>query len=205
LLEAKKRDKKIYITPLTLDKITAIDIFGGDEELNNLLYKYHRQILYLSMNENDSNEVLGIWNTYTGEYMTVFGTQSSVDISESPKAFALFRNSCQNELAFLHNHPSTNTFSFRDIMTFVFSLQIGLMTVVTNQGEVYVLQKNADYDIKKAANFFYSLSEKIRSIHGQDTKFFENFTKEFLKNCGKAGIRYVTRKNPNPGRLCPSI
>jgi hypothetical protein len=202
LLEAKKRDKKIYITPQTLDKIGLIDVFDGDENLNELLLKYHRQILYLSMNENDSNEVLGIWNTYTGEYITVFGTQSSVEISGNPTAVALFRNSYPKELAFLHNHPSTNTFSLRDIRTFVFSLQIGLISVVTNQGEVYVLQKIGSYDIEKAESFFNNLSKKFP---GQDSESNENFRKQFFKNCGKVGIRYVTRKNNPPGRLRPDI
>ena len=42
---------------------------------------------------------------------------------------------------YLHNHPSTSTFSMADIDTFITQACIGLMSVVTNQGEVYILHK----------------------------------------------------------------
>ena len=49
----------------------------------------------------------------------------------------------------LHNHPSTNNFSLADIATFVQAREIGLMSVVTNQAEVYMLLKSYDFNYRK--------------------------------------------------------
>ena len=92
------------------------------------------------------------------------------------------------ELALSHNHPSTSNFSFADIDYFVVNDYLGLMSVVTNQGEIYVLRKTSSYDYNKTKEIEKALLEEY-SLENQ-----EEMVKEFLKHCRKGGILYVKGK-----------
>ena len=63
------------------------------------------------------------------------------------------------------------------------------MSVVTNQGEVYILNKTADYSFQKAKR----LLNEIRATFDDEIDDKE-FVNRFLKNSRKGGIEYVKGK-----------
>ena len=103
------------------------------------------------------------------------------------KARMAFLTSGYRELMYLHNHPSTSTFSMADIDTFITQACIGLMSVVTNQGEVYILHKNHRYTYQQVRELLFSIKE----IANED---IEETIDLFLRNCGKVGIDYGKAK-----------
>ncbi len=65
--------------------------------------------------------------------------------------------------------------------------QIGIMSVVTNQGDVHILHKTPQFDYNKAKSLFHS----IFSCYQDDTITHNEAVKYFLKECSEGGIFYV--------------
>ena len=64
------------------------------------------------------------------------------------------------------------------------------MSVVKNQGEVYVLNKKAGYEYNKARQL---MSETFYSFE-EDEIDNNEFVKRFIKKCNEGGIEYVKSK-----------
>lgn len=96
---------------------------------------------------------------------------------------------------YLHNHPKGSSFSLNDIVTFLSDDRIRLLSVVTNQGAVYVLHKREGYNYKKA----YSLIREIMLKYKQSSEY-SYVIKAFLRQCKKVGIDYV-KSNRIPRHL----
>lgn len=118
--------------------------------------------------------------------VTVFGSVDEVDPGTAPNAVSLIAHAMPYSLVYMHNHPSTNTFSAADIDTFVCDRAIKTMSVVTNQGEVYIINKTSGYDFD---NIRHLLKDIYRSIPDGDGKS-DMLVKEFLKRCDEGGIEY---------------
>jgi hypothetical protein len=181
-LEQKRRDKKVFITDVAIQNIKKVDIDGFSDAQNKRLQELHKDLLTTAKNRNNSNEVLKVWNTYTNEVVEMLGSENNVDPSGNPYVTELMHNSYFKELVFLHNHPSASGFSGEDVKTFLKNPEIGVMTVVTNQGEVYLLRKNDDFSFEKADNFIKDLCKK-------NLDEYEVFA-EFLKKGKKVGVIY---------------
>lgn len=184
LEQAKKRDHKIFVTDVAIDKVPYMAIPGFNKEQNEYLQQEHKNILRIAKDENNSNEVGVLYNTYTGQRMQKFGTENSLDMDEGTDSAVLRHDALVNELVLLHNHPSTETFSLADIDYFLADVYMGLVSVVTNQGSIYILQKSEKYDYKKSYNILLSLVEKY-SLSQQQL-----IADEFLKICNEGGVIY---------------
>jgi hypothetical protein len=57
LEQAKKRNRKIYITDVAIDKIPYIEYQGFSVEKNKIMQELAKDVLLLSKEENESNEV----------------------------------------------------------------------------------------------------------------------------------------------------
>ena len=62
LLQAKKHDRKIKITDIAIEKIPQVRVPGLDEEMVQILYRLHREVLEIAQKSNDSNEVAVVYN-----------------------------------------------------------------------------------------------------------------------------------------------
>ncbi len=94
-----------------------------------------------------------------------------------------------------HNHPTTRNFSFSDIGVFVIDEYISTLSVVTNQGQVYVLQKLDDFHYDETRQLINDLVDQYELIeYPEDEARQEAATKEFLKKARKVGIWYGTSK-----------
>ena len=184
--QAKKRDHKILITDVAVDKVPCVKTSGMSESEAFSIQGEHKALLKIAQQQNESNEVLTIMSTLNGMRVRTLGTEKTVDPSSNPEAVKLMRTSARNEMAYLHNHPSTNRFSLVDIHTFLVHAQIGTMSVVTNQGEVYVLHKTRKYDYNKAREIFDTICADFLANKLSHNEAVDRFVKE----AAKGGIEY---------------
>ncbi|GHU41507.1 hypothetical protein FACS1894111_03900 [Clostridia bacterium] len=194
MLASKNRNKKICITNTAIEKISKIQVNELTDEQNSKLCKLHKKLLRKSKEENDSNEVLIAWNLYTGETAIVYGDRKSViiDLLIDVDMAVLRSNAFDYEIAYLHNHPSTSKFSYTDIYTFIDDNKLRLMSVVTNQGEVYIISKNEKYERKSVVALFNETVLKLGGVGVLiDETFFETFVKQAVK---QGGLDYETSR-----------
>lgn len=190
LKQAKKRDHKIFVTDVSIEKIAKVNISDFSETQNDLLQAKHKKLLRLSKEENNSNEVLLIDDLNFKSEVSVRGGEFAVTPADNPFAVSVIEKAERKSLIYMHNHPSTNTFSVGDIDTFICESSIKTMSVVTNQGEVYVLNKLKNYDYNKIRNLLRKIYDSFPE--GEiDDKEFVSF---FIKRCKEGGIEYAKSK-----------
>ena len=187
LEQAKTRDRKIMVTDVAIDKVPYVQIPKVPASTCRAIQDEHKEILRIAMVKNESDEVLSVWNYSKGRIARVLGSENHVDPSSSPEAVSLFNTAGKNELFYLHNHPSTKKLSFSDVMEFIRFAQIGVMAVVTNQGEVYILHKSNRYSFEKAQAVF----NDVYTVYANGNTDDIGAVDRFLKNCGKGGIDYA--------------
>jgi len=187
LEQAKKRDHKILITNIAISKVPYIKVLGLSEDVCKAIQIEHKEILKISQTDNDSNEVLSLMLKDLSANVRVMGSEFEVRPADNPEAVSLFNKAQRYEMMYLHNHPSTNKFSLADLMTFIKYGNIGVMSVVTNQGNAYILSKTVEYDYRLANKIFDEIYLRYR-----DEKIDHNVAVyEFLKVCHRGGIIYA--------------
>ncbi len=196
---AKKRDHKIKITDEAIRKVPRIQYKGiPDVEYDNIR-ELARQVLQISKDENDSNEVAVTYSLEStlliekGERYIgiVLGAEHAVDPLSDPTSFHLIRSSGQCVVIVLHNHPSLSEFSLSDIQFLLRYESVKMMVVVTNLGSVSYLVKNSRYDFEKAVlllNDAVDLNNRAKNI-----KDLQRAADYFLNNCYSVGIDYENR------------
>ncbi|MBR2215604.1 MAG: hypothetical protein IJ849_07605 [Selenomonadaceae bacterium] len=185
--QAKRRDHKIMITDIAISKVPCVELPGLSRAVCEAIQMEHKEILRIAKMQNDSNEVLSVWNFSKSRKTRVLGLESYVNPASSPEAYGILTSSDVGEVMYLHNHPSTKKFSLADIDTFISGRNIGLLSVVTNQGEVYILHKSRDYSYR---------SVRLLLLHIYDECFgdTDKMVSMFLHTCGKVGIDYGKSK-----------
>ncbi|SEJ35491.1 hypothetical protein SAMN05660742_10685 [Propionispira arboris] len=190
LEQSKKRDHKIFITDIAIDKVGLVEVDGFSEEQKILLQEAHQSVLKTAKDHNKSNEVLGIYKVDFAEHVQVLGSRNSVNPGRNPQAFALVSTSRERELLYIHNHPNTTNLSLADIMTFISYGQIKIMSVVTNQGEIYLLNKTQKYAYNRIRELFSIIYNKY-----EDEVYTEREAiNEFLSVCSEGGVEYGKSK-----------
>ena len=190
LEQAKKRNHKIFITDSAISKVDLVKPSDFSDKQASYMLNKHKELLNLAKEQNDSNEVLFIEDLNFENEVRILGEEFVVSPSKSPFAVSVVAHAKRKSLVYLHNHPSTNTFSVGDIDTFVCERAIKTMSVVTNQGEVYIINKLDNYsfeETRKLLNEIYH-SYPIGEIDDKD------FVKKFLKRCREGGIEYAKCK-----------
>ena len=181
--QAKKRDHKIFITDVAIEKVSYVHVAGLSERICKAIQEEHKELLRIAQKENDSNEVLTVWNFMLSRKIRVMGTENYVNVATSPEAYGIVASSDAKSVMYLHNHPSTNLFSLADIDTFVSERNVGTMSVVTNQGNVYILNKTNNYSYNSARLLLLETYEKS---NGNESRMIDIF----LRKCTKAGVSY---------------
>ena len=188
--QAKTRDHKIYITDIAISKISRVDLSDFSEEQCINMQEKHKTLLRTAQMQNDSNEVLFIDDLEFKSEVTVLGDEFKVSPAKNPFAASVIINADRQSLIYMHNHPSTNIFSIGDIDTFVCEATIKIMSVVTNQGDVHILNKLLNYSYD---NTRFLLNDIYNSFPDGE---FDNrkFVNTFLKRCKEGGIEYAKSK-----------
>jgi hypothetical protein len=116
---AKKRDKKVYITDTAIDKVPLIEYYGFTDEQNQIMRELARNVLVISKESNDSNEVALTCDLGKPDPLHNFGvalgTEHDVDVLSDTLSNHMIVSSKSVAVVLLHNHPSKQTFSLEDV------------------------------------------------------------------------------------------
>lgn len=188
--QAKKRDHKIYITDVAIQRVPLVRVKGMSLAESEMLQREHREILRIAKEQNDSNEVLSVFDLSSGSVARILGTESGASPFNNAVSYSMIINAKRHGLGFLHNHPGTNNLSLADIYTFIQAGEIGLMSVITNQSEVHILRKSDIFDyskiVKLATDAYDEYEAKVIS--------HDEAVKRFLKGCKSGGVIYARSK-----------
>ena len=196
---AKKRDHKIMITNEAINKVPRVQYKEISETEYDNLQELARQVLQISKDENDSNEVAVTYSLESARLIEkgeryigiALGAEHDVDPLSDSTSYHLIRTSSDCVVIVLHNHPSLSAFSLPDIQFLLRYETVKMMVVVTNLGSVSYLVKNRKYDFEKAVillNEAVDLNNKAKNI-----KDLQDAADSFLKNCYNVGINYAKR------------
>jgi arginyl-tRNA synthetase len=196
---AKKRDHKIMITDEAISKVPRIQYKGIPESEYNTIQELAKNVLQISKDENDSNEVAITYSMNSveriqngEEYVGVaLGCEHDVDPISNTTAYHLVVNAKECIVIILHNHPSLSDFSLSDVKLFLEYASIKMMVVITNLGSITYLVKDVAYSYKKAVTL---LNEAINmNNEAENLKDLQRAADYFLKNCYSVGINYDDR------------
>lgn len=192
---AKKRDHKVLITDEAIDKVPYIRYREIPEEECEIIYRLARQVLQLSKDENNSNEVAIAYSFDSQKviadeniFAIQFGDEHSVDPMADALSYHLITTSQKCMVVSLHNHPSLSLISANDIRFFLQYASIHLLIIVTNFGSISYMVKSKKYDYGKAVallNTTITMHNKADGLKG-----YQEASKFFINNCYQAGIIY---------------
>lgn len=189
---AKKRNKKVYITDIAINKVPFIQYKGFTDNQNHIMRELAQEVLMLSKDENDSNEVaitcdLGVDNPLE-VYGVSFGTEHEVDVRADTLSNHILVSQKSVAVVVLHNHPSIQTFSIQDIRFFIEFSVLEVMVVVSDQGTVHYLRREESYDLKKAISLFNECVEGLK----KDSPLTEVYLAalSFLAKSSEVGVYY---------------
>lgn len=189
---AKKRDKKVYITDIAISKVPFIQYKGFTDNQNHIMRELAQEVLTVSKDENDSNEVaitcdLGVDDPLE-VYGVSFGTEHEVDVRVDTLSNHILVSQKSVAVVVLHNHPSTQTFSIQDIRFFIEFPALEVMAVVSNQGTVHYLRREDSYDLKKASALFNQCVGDLKKDSPITEIYFAALL--FLARSSEVGIYY---------------
>ena len=196
---AKKRDRKIMITNEAIRKVPRIKYKNIPESEYNTIRELARNVLRISKNENNSNEVAITYGMNSveriqkgEEYIGVaLGSEHGVDPISNTMAYHLVSSAEDCIVIVLHNHPSLSDFSLSDIQFLLRYASVKMMVVVTNLGSISYLVKGKGYVYERAVALF---NEAVSSNNeARDLKGLQKAADHFLKNCYMVGIDYDDR------------
>ena len=196
---AKKRDHKIIITDEAINKIPRIKYRGIPESEYDNLWDLAKNVLKISKEENDSNEVAITYSLDSvklieqGErYIGIaLGSEHDVDPLSDTTAYHLISSIEECVVIVLHNHPSLSDFSLTDVQFFLRYDNVKMMVVITNLGSISYLVKSKKYNLKKAIILFNESVDK--NNEAENLKDLQNAANYFLKNSYMVGIDYDNR------------
>lgn len=189
---SKNRRKKVYITDIAIDKVPLIEYYGFTGEQNKIMQELARNVLVISKESNDSNEVALTCDLGNPDPLHNFGvalgTEHEVDVLSDTLSNHLIISSSSIAVVLLHNHPSTQTFSLEDIQFFVQHPMLTVIVVVSNQGTVHYLKRDKDFDYDKVVSLFKECIQDL-TRNSLNTEVYMA-TLSFLAKCSEAGLYY---------------
>lgn len=196
---AKKRDHKIVITDEAIRKVPRIQYKNVPESEYGTIQELAKNVLWISKNENNSNEVAITYSMDSTKYIekgegyigVALGSEHEVDPISSTIAYHLVSSAEGCIVIVLHNHPSLSNFSLADVKFLLQYASIKMMAVITNLGSISYLSKGKNYDYGDAVVLF---NEAVSMNNGaKNLKDLKKAADYFLKNCYQVGIDYEDR------------
>ena len=191
-LHSKERFKKHVITDIAISKVQRIAYKGLTDEQNTDLQKLAQMVLLISQQTNDSNEVALTVSLHDknllGNAGVAVGDEHGVNICSETKSNHIIASAKDVSVAIVHNHPSTQTLYIEDIGFFLYYTTVKILAVVTNQGAVHYIMKDADYDYKAAEKLRQECVEDLTA--DSSAKEYYEAALDFLAHCSEAGLYY---------------
>lgn len=192
LHQAKKRNRKVMITEIAIEKVPYIRYEGLSQEQNEIMQGLAKLVLRLAKDKNNSNEV-AVTSDLACEHPLsncgmAFGDEVSVDICADTLSFHLLMSGKETIIVMLHNHPSTRTFSLKDIEFMILYERLRIFVVVTNQGTIHYMKKNENFDVKEAIIMYNNIIRKYLEKNMSYNMY--QAALEFLNDCDSVGLYY---------------
>lgn len=195
---AKKRNHKIPITDKAIEKVPFIKYREIPTEEYEIIHNLAKQVLQLSKDKNDSNEVAITYSFDKEKALSQedviaiqFGDEHSVNPLADALTYHLIMSSKECTVISLHNHPSLSLVSVTDIRFFLQYGSIKLLIIITNLGHISYMVKTSNFNYPKAVSL---LNQTIQQYNASSNlKGYQDATKYFINNCYTAGIIYKDR------------
>lgn len=170
-------------TQETVEHVPLVTLDGMTDAQAVFLQDAHKSVLRAVVDSKTPDHEAGcfILNDYSGTVPFVSKHQGNIGFPETPL----------NAIGTIHSHPTGHMFSMDDIGTFTMNGDLSIMTVVGNNGKIYVLQKTDFFDVSGYSAY---LNEQIES-HPDYKKTAEGyiaFMEEVLNESRKYGFAYQT-------------
>ena len=193
LEQAKRRDRKVDITDIAIEKVPFIEYKGFTEKQNRIIHELSKEVLRLSQKNNDCNEVaitcaLDYKEKDNFVYSVAYGDEHSVNVLADTESYHLIKGIENVTVIMMHNHPSTQTFSLKDLIFFLEYDKIKMMIVVSNQGVLHYLMREDNFNKSAFVNLYKQYVSKITDK--ADAKQCYNAVLGILHNCSLAGLLY---------------
>ena len=175
-IEQHKKGNKVNITSQAINKIKNVRPTGYTEDEAHESMLVRQELLSYSKKYNNSNEVLAlrkITNTEKTPTNFVKGTEDSVDFLGDSDTFHLLVSSDERTLELVHNHPGLSYFSMNDINVFMTYPTIKTMTIVTNQGKTWYINKLDNFNFVEAKSVMKDIVEKYKDKDVAIEKFLK--------------------------------
>ena len=189
---AKKRSKKVYITDIAIDKVPLIEYYGFTNEQNQIMQELAKNVLVISKESNDSNEVALTCDLGKPDPLHNFGialgTEHDVDVLSDTLSNHMIVSSSSVAVILLHNHPSTQTFSLEDVQFFIQHPMLEVIVVVSNQGTVHYLKRDKDFGYDKVVVLFRECIQGLTRNSPSSEVYMATLT--FIAKCSEAGLYY---------------
>ena len=161
-------DNLIKITQENIEAVPECTVFSS-KELNQKVTEKCKEIL--SDLENDE---IGTEETVSIKLSSLKSKKLKGEPGEGAVKVICF----DEPFVSIHNHPSGETFSGRDIDKFAYDNNHSAMCVVGNNGKMYVLQKKPDYNW---------ISFAMKSV---DIQYKEDYAEKVLNGAENYGFEY---------------
>ena len=189
---AKKHSRKVYITDIAIDKVPLIEYYGFTNEQNQIMQELAKNVLVISKESNDSNEVALTCDLGKPDPLHNFGvalgTEHDVDVLSDTFSNHMIVSSTSVAVILLHNHPSTQTFSLEDVQFFIQHPMLEVIVVVSNQGTVHYLKRDKNFDYDKVVVLFRECIQGLKRNSPSSDVYMATLT--FLAKCSEAGLYY---------------
>ena len=127
---------------------------------------------------------------HSWEHFVIKGqSPRKVELKNNLKAYKKLIAGYKNQLMFMHNHPSTGTFSGEDFKMFCLHNSLYMMTVIGNDSSVYILTKTFEFNADKAIADYIHLSMQYYN-KGYKNNNGTLAIKSILKNAKQYGLIY---------------
>lgn len=135
----------------SVGQIPRIKLAGMTDAQAISLQNAHKSVLQTVLNSKTPDHEAGcfILDDYAGTAPFISSHRGSIDFPETPI----------HAIGTIHSHPTGYMFSLRDVTTFASDGDLSIMTVVGNNGKVYVLQKTDLFDV---SGYIGYLKEQLR-------------------------------------------
>lgn len=222
------KNNKTFITDEVIDSIAEIKAFE-DAQMNKYLYNHHKQLLRISKNKNQSEEYGFFWDLehFEKDCLKIRGNAGGFSMNDNPAVMKLVKENPILSVVVMHNHSRNGLFSYKDIESFCDFDSIFLMTAVCNDGTIYMMRKETDFNalamqryynegaaisknkttddiIRKIKKLKLDMNnpkdrEKIKTL---STKPYYNGIKNVAKHTKEIGITYRCSVRRKGGIIC---
>lgn len=179
-LAQHKAGSHVDITTQAIQKVQNITPKGYTQASADYATTVRRELLRVARDKNQSKEVasmIDLENLVSSGY--VLGTGQEVNILADAQAFHMLATGHESSLELAHNHPGISYFSLNDIAVFLQYPAIKTMTVITNQGTTWYINKTDSFSRTKALSLLSDLSKKYKD---------DELVEKFLKKGNTVGI-----------------